>query len=121
MPPLETSSRRQQAVLWTANGTDNYGELKVDASIQIEVRWETGQKEALDPQGNTVALDSTVIVDRVIPIGSIMWLGEKKDLADPPVGLRQVIDYSEVPDVKGREFRRVVSLMKHSDELPALA
>ncbi len=121
MPPLETDGRLQKAVLWAANDTDRYGELKVDAAIQIDIRWETGQKEAVDPQGNTIAFESTVIVDRVIPVGSILWLGEKNDLPNPPTNLRHVVDYSEIPDVKGRNFRRVVSLMKHSNELPALA
>lgn len=118
---LETTARHQKAVLWAFNSYDNYGDVKVDAAVQITVRWRTGQKEALDADGNTIALDSTVVVDQVIAVGSIMWLGALKDLPDTPTNLRQVVDYKGIPDIKGRNFRRVVSLMKYSNELPTLA
>lgn len=121
MPPLETSDRKQKAVLWAANGFDNHGDVKVDAAAEIDVRWEEGQKEALDSLGNRIAIEATVVVDREIIIGSIMWLGEKADLATPPVNLKQVAIYSRTPDLKNRKIRRVVLLRKYSNELPELA
>ncbi len=121
MPTLETSALRQKAVMWAKNSYDANGEVTIDAAVEIDVRWETGNRESQDARGNTIAITSTAFVDRVIEVGSIMWLGAQRDVSDPPTNLRQVVDYDEIPDVKGRKFRRVVSLVKHSDELPTLA
>lgn len=121
MPAQETICRHQKAVLWAANGFDDYGEPKVDAAAEITVRWEEGLREAVDPNGNTIAVDAVAVVDQDIVVGSIMWLGLKDDLATPPVGLKQVVSFSKIPDVKGRVFRRTVGLIRYSNELPALA
>ncbi|KKN70648.1 hypothetical protein LCGC14_0429210 [marine sediment metagenome] len=121
MPPIETISRHQKAVLWAANGFDDFGEPKVDAATEITVRWQEGLQEAVDPNGNTIALDAVVVVNQDVTVGSIMWLGKKDDLASPPVDLKQVVSFSKIPDVKGRVFRRKVGLIRYSNELPALA
>ena len=118
---MESSSLHQKAVLWTFSSYDNQGEAKVSAATEIDVRWEESVRETLDPKGNVIAADATVVVDRDIANHSIMWLGAEDDLASPPVDLYQVISFSKIPDVKGRNFRRVVLLMKYSDELPELA
>lgn len=117
----ETTSRHQKAVLWAANGFDDYGEPKVDAAVEIDVRWEEKLQEAVDPNGNTVAVDAVAVVNQDIVVGSIMWLGKKDDLATPPVDLKQVMAFNKIPDVKGRVFRRTVDLVRYSNELPGLA
>ena len=121
MPPLETHDRRQDAVLWVANGTDDYGEAKVDAKVPLKVRWVEKQQETTDPQGNLILSDVVVVVDRVIPVNSIMWLGKEDDVADPPVDLHQVVRYNQTGDLKNRNIRRVVYLIRYSNELPVLA
>jgi len=121
MPPPEATGRHQAAVLWEAAGTDDdYGRPQVTSPVQINVRWEKERRESIDAKGNTIAIDSTVTVDQVIPIGSVMWLGELKDVADPPVDLEEVVGRGDIPDVKGRETRMVVTLRKLSDELPTI-
>jgi len=122
--PMETSDLHQLAVYWTANGYDDYGEPKIDAAVEISTRWEIGNFEALDPQGNTISVDALVVVDREIPIGSILWLGDLADLpADPAnyVDLRQVVSTSYVPDVKNRATRRTVGVIRHNNEIPTTA
>ncbi len=121
MPAPETISRHQKAVLWTASGFDDYGEPKVDAAIEITVRWEERLQEAVDPNGNTIALDAMVVVNQDVVVGSIMWLGKKDDLATPPVDLKRVMTFNKIPDVKGRISRRTVGLIRYSNKLPALA
>ncbi len=122
MPPLETSCLNQDGVLWTASGSfDDAGEETVDAAIPIKIRHEIGKKKAVDSQGNVVAVDSVAVVDRTIAVGSILWPGNIDDIATPPVDLLEVMAYSEIPDVKGRNFRKTVGLVRHSDELPGLA
>ncbi len=123
MPSPESSDRKQKAVLWAATaatGFGDYGGHKVSDPIEIKVRWEERKRESVDANGNTIAVDATVVVDRVIGVGSIVWLGKKVDVASPPVNLKQVVAYQEVPDVKGRKIRRTVLLTRYSDELPTI-
>lgn len=123
MPPLETCDLKQKAALWSANGVDREGEYKVDAVVGIRTRWEIGRTEAKGILSSTIAFDELVIVDREIAVGSIMRKGDVELVPDPPTNLREVVDYIEVPDLKGRArfTRRYVKLIKHSNELPTLA
>lgn len=119
----------QKAILWAANGVDDDGAPKVDAKVEINVRWERGRRESLDSGGNRVAIDSLVVVDREIPMESILWKGSMDEYLSGEYGvgtgievkLEQVVSYNETPDVKGRELRRTVSLIHYSSELPVLA
>jgi hypothetical protein len=118
MPSIETACRFQKAVLYVANGFAADGEETVAAGVSIDVRVEIGKREALDATGNVIAVDMVLVVDRAIPIGSIVWIGNINNIASPPVDLLEVKTYREVPDVKGRNFRRVIDLMRHSNTLP---
>lgn len=119
--PLETSDLKQTAVLWAATGVDDYGEVELAAYVEIDVRWETGKRETIDAQGNTIAVDSTVVADREVAVGSIMFLGDYDDYTNGTDTVFRVVDYKEIPDVKNRQVRRVLSLMRQSNTLPALA
>ena len=125
MPSIETADRHQKAVYWAANGFDDYGEPKVDAAIDLNVRWENVDMETVDVKGNTIAIDAVVVIDRVIPVGSIFWEGQLSDIPGtsnvPAADFRQVVKFSSIPDIKGRNIRRLVYLRRLSDELPALA
>ena len=122
MPPPESAHRNQKAVLWAADGFDDYGVPKVDAAVEIDVRWDPNQSEAVDPQGNTIAVDATVVVGQDIAIGSRMWLGTLEDynaLATAPQFM-EVSRFDKTPNIKGRVFNRIVSLVNSSKELPTL-
>ncbi len=121
MPALEKLFRHQKAVLWEASGTDDYGEVTLDAAAEVTVRWTERQREGVDSQGNTIAIDASAVVDQQIAVGSIMWLGELVDLPAIPTNLKQVVNYGSVPDVKGREFWRTVLMIKYGNTLPVLA
>lgn len=121
MTRLSKARLHQKAVYWAADGHDDYGDVKVAAPVNINVRWEERQSEVLDSDGNTIRIDAVVVVDREMAAGGILWLGEEADLPDSPTNLKQVVIYSTIPDVKGREFRRVVKLIKYSNELPILS
>lgn len=108
-------------MLWTFARYDGHGEVKINAKVEINVRWEERRREVLDANGNSIAIDATVVVGQEIAVGSVMWLGAVADVADPPVNLKQVIVYNSIPDDKGREFRQTVGLVKYSNELPTLA
>ncbi len=121
MPAMESDCLFQKAVLWAATTTfadDN--SLSVSAAAEINVRWEDTKIEDPDGKGNVTSIVAEVVVGQDIAIGSIMWLGELEDIASPPVNLRKVINFSKIPDVKGRKFRRTVQLMRFHNTLPTI-
>jgi hypothetical protein len=121
MSKIETQDRYQKAVLWQSSGYDDYGKYLRLAPIELSVRWEEGRRQSSSPEDTVIAIDATVFVDREIPIGSIMWKGKQKDLPASPTGLKEVVSYKEVPDIKGRVSQRSVSLARYNEQLPDLA
>lgn len=117
---LETTARKQYAVLWAASGYDNDGEETVSAGIEIDVRWVFGEVEGTDKRGTPDSLDATVVVDRVVETGSIMRLGRLSAVPSPPTDLYRVVNYNETPDLKARNYRREVTLRRHKDDLPTI-
>lgn len=122
MPNLESDFLEQKALLWAASATEvnDKGQRKISAAVEMDVRWENMQIEGPDGQGNIVSITAKVVVDRDIAIGSIMWLGTLETVASPPVDLKKVVNFSSIPDIKRRNFRRVVSLTRFSNTLPTL-
>lgn len=122
MSGMESDDLYQKALLWAANGVNDYGQYKVDAKVEIDVRWQEERRQGINAQGDPIAIEATVVVDREIAVGSVMWQGSEEDLVtNPPTGLKQVLSYRKIPDIKSRSFRRVVILGKLSDTLPDLA
>ena len=126
MPPIETAWRYQKAVLWpalTRRGralTDKNGVVRVDLSapVELSVRWEWGYREILDANGNTVAVNATVVVDRDVVVGSRMWQGELEDWVGTGSGgdaeevlMVAVVDKAE--DIKGIHTRRELGLVRY--------
>lgn len=123
MPAPETAHLNQDAVLWAANGVDNYGEKTVGSPVEIRVRWNAKRMETVDSKGSPMALDALAVVDRDVIDGSILWLGTLDDWygtgsAGVGVGLHQVVTIETIRDVKGRATRRTVGLMRYKDRLP---
>jgi hypothetical protein len=115
MPALEQDFRCQDAVLWPFLGNDRYGKPMVDwvHPQELKVRWDDAVTEATQPQSLVDAEPTDVIVDRAIIIGSLMRLGTLDSVPSPPDNLRRVTSYNAVPDVRGREVRRSVKLIRH--------
>ena len=89
------------------------------------MRWNTRRNRALDPQGNTILLDASAVVEREIPVGSIVWLGELAEWSgtgsgDVETELMEVKTYRETPDVRNGEVRRVIGMMKYKGVLPTI-
>lgn len=122
MVRFETTSRHQKAVLYASStGHTSQGQKKVSAAVELDVRWEEGQSDALNERGETIRVDATVVVDRDITIGSLMWLGAKDDLPSPVTSLKEVVTFSKIPGLKSQVFRRIVGLIRYSDSLPPIA
>ncbi len=123
MPQIETMELNQKAVLWAnADQDSDYGEAQVSAADEIDVRWNDTQSGGTDAQGTKVTLSAEVIVDRDITVGSVMWLGTLaayNALGTVPT-LHHVVSFDKVPDLKGRNFHRSVSLSRHAAALPTI-
>lgn len=129
MPPLEATDRLQTATVWEATGnTDQEGRPTVSAALELSpgsldggVRWVDKFSQAQDASGNTVGTDVTVVTNRNIPIGSIMWLGESADFVEANADdLYEVVAINDMPDIKGRFTRRVRMLKRFRSTLPTV-
>lgn len=116
MPPLERTDLRQRAVLWPATGRDRFNNPILGPPVEIPVRWLDVGSTILDPQGNTVAIDVTVIVQQSVPLNSQMWLGRINDLPGtslvPEKGLMEVKKIDGGLDIKARNVRYQLGLMR---------
>lgn len=119
MPAPEQSHQYQPAVLWPFAGYDGYGNPKVGSPYEIRVRWNDVQSRVLAPDGTTISVDATAVVNRKILVGSRMWLGELDDLPGtaflPESGWVEVKAYNESPDIRNRASNKTVGLMKFRD------
>ena len=125
MPAPELSYLLQTAVLWSAAGIGDYGQPTISNPTEIRVRWNDVQSEALDPQGNTITVDASAIVNRDVSIGSILWLGTLTNWVgtgsnDQNGKLMQVKTFNSTPDLKNRVARREVGLIRLRDTLPSV-
>lgn len=123
MPAPERAFLRQTAVLWPKSGVNAYGQATVGSPVELRVRWEWTRSEVLDPLKAPTALDASVVVDRVIAVGSLMWLGELSDFVGTGSGwegheIYEVKAYEETPDLKNRVSMRTVGLMRYKGTLP---
>lgn len=122
MPQQELAYLTQTAVLWNSTGiVDRFGQIEVGDPIEVPCRWNEGAGEALDAQGNTIALDASVVLDRRVLSGSQMWLGTlaawnagAKDLT--PNYLMEVKTTKVTLDVKGRASFYGVGLVRFKDK-----
>ncbi len=128
MPAMELTFLRQRAVLWARSVSsapyDAHGQLKVQAPVEIPVRWNNAAKQMPGPEGNPITVDATVIVKRDVDVGSIMWEGTLADWygtgsEGEESTLMEVVASAVTLDLKGRVARRELGLRFFRDTLPA--
>ena len=112
MPPLETDDLKQFAVIWEQVDYDANGRPTLGSATEISARYEQVLGEVISNNDSSIDNSVEVIVDRALPIGTQVWLGELVDLPTPLSELLEVIGFVSVPDVKSRNFRRVATLIK---------
>lgn len=124
--PVEDMGRYQKALLWTLAGYDSYGEpTRATSPEEIDVRWEKVNKIVQGSQGQPIAITAEVVVasNLEVPVGSTMWLGGLDDVpgtgSSPESDLMEVITVNSIPDIKGRVYRRTLSLSRISDMIPS--
>lgn len=79
----------------------------------------------MDPAKNTITVDATATVMMPIPMDSLMWLGQLKDLAgtsgpldQTPDGLMMVKAQNYTVDIKNRVTFRSVGMLRYHGTLP---
>ncbi len=127
MPPLEHMDIREKAVLWEFVRMDRNAMPLVLAPIQISVRWEKEQRDALDKDGQQIVTDVTICSNRDIKLESIIWEGSLEDLAEetngtayvPTGDIYQVLTRIRAKDLLQRVTRYEFGIKRFKDRLPA--
>lgn len=115
MVELSKTALQQKAVLWvlTGLGYNSYGNPIVSSTaVEIRARYEQRQVEILTSDNVNQVASHLIFIDRQVELGSIIRLGELTSVPDTPNNLLEVIDYNEIPDIKGKHPVRVVSVRK---------
>ena len=112
---MKLRNLNQKAVVWTITGRNRFGEYTVTTGREISVRVEKALTESLDPQGNKVTYPMIMYVGETLTIGDLVWVGEADDLPSPVTDVMQVVDYEEIPDIKGNNFVRSVTLQRDTE------
>lgn len=123
MPPFQEDHLDQKAVLWELVTFDESNEPIVSPAVEIDCRWVKQSRQGSNSQGTNTNTSATVIVNREIAEGSILWEGKLVDRPDPIPNndpLMEVISYSETPDLRDIEHRREVTVARYRASLPAI-
>ena len=125
MPTLEEMDRHQDALYWPTTGTDQYGQPSHDFSagavVCLKVRWVGKRGLSSDAQGNPITIDATVVSNRALTVGSLMWLGKLTDTPGtsetPESDLMIIVGHNTTTDVKNRFTRRETLLQRFKNTL----
>ena len=114
--------RKQYAVWWAPDGVGADGEVVYAKPVELRVRWDgVKELERIDPSVKDVQSREVVYVDRVIPLGSVLWKGrlsecpvvKKVSPYAPFAGdelARETSKYTEYPTINAKKFLRVATL-----------
>jgi hypothetical protein len=113
------------AVLWRRIGTDaNAQPVVADEPETVPCRWEEGRREVPGPDGGMVSVDATVVLDRPVTPGSVMWKGTTDDLPGtgqtPVLDVFEVVTYEGVPDWRGADTTHEATLARRGNRLPSV-
>lgn len=107
---------KQKAVYWApgseeTGGTDydDYGKPLYSSPVEIDCRWDDITEEIVMSDGSRDLSRAQVIVDRVVKIRGVLWLGNLVDVTDSndPKNNDDAYEIRRVdqnPDVDGREI-----------------
>ena len=104
---------RQTAYYWAKNGVDAYNNATFAAPVQIACRWEDVAQEFLTQEGGRRVSSSVVMVDRDMPLGSMLMLDSGQTVPDsvgPLAGALPVLAFTKKPNLRATEFLRIAHL-----------
>lgn len=126
MPPLETADRWQKAQYWARIGVDRNGRVLVaDEPTELDVRWVNKRREALNAKNERISVDVTIVTDRDLKIGSILWQGERDDWGTgtgtddfPQTDLVQVMAMDHTTSICNKYTRYEALCVRYTNLLP---
>lgn len=135
MPDLTVIGLTEKALVWAKTGTSGSGEPVLGSYTEYKARWNMHAGRAMDPKGNTIAIDGKVALGFDIPVDSIVWEGGEQDLINalaatgtaptvpytPTTGLLQAVTTARAKDIKGRTTRREYGLKRFNGTLPTIS
>lgn len=106
---------REKAVYWKCIGRDKHGQPIYDAPVEIKCRWEDQSKLFLNAQGQEEVSRAEVMVDRKIPLDSVLWFGSLNQVSYLTEPLRNedawhVRYFKRIPTRNGKKFVRIATL-----------
>lgn len=121
MPDIEIDELNDPAVLWLVESRDRYNEAVYGDPEEIDTRWEWCRNDAKKADSRSVMHDAWAVVDREIAVGSRMKLGTLDDWYGTGSGeegeILEVVNYDEIPDIRGEIARREVKLRRYHDQV----
>lgn len=119
MPSMETACRHQLAIMWEKLGYDNYGEPELDDPVDLGVRFQETFDEVLDPLTANNNKGVWVVVDRDVPLQSLIYLGGRiTDIAaDTKIEVYMIINKKMTPDIKNKATRRTIKCMRYDKQM----
>jgi len=110
-----TRMLKQTAVYWAYASTDQFGTKSYADPVEIDCRWEDTIEEFMDSEGERQMSNAVVYVDRDIPVGGVLMLGELTDITDESnikenAGAWEIRKFGKLPNFKATEFLRTAYL-----------
>lgn len=98
----------QDITLWAPAGSNNYGVAVFAAPVLMKGRWEDMVEMYRDPQGQEFYSKCVVYVDRHVPVGSYIALGNYSAQANPlaVVPAHEVRTTLEFPSIRNANTER---------------
>lgn len=126
---IEGVDLHQTAVYWEVVKYDRHGHVKVKAPVELNpedgngVRWINRRSQVTAPDGQVITLDARIVTSQEIKVNSIIWLGTLDEWNESgsdgnDTQLHQVKIYSEVPDIRNRDYRYEVGAQRWKKALP---
>jgi len=75
-----SSMRRQRCVVWLFDNFDDFGKPCLKEPLEVACRWDSMPQQFINPDGTQWRSTATVYPEIEVPQGSVMWLGQLKDL-----------------------------------------
>lgn len=120
MPQLFSANLLERVVLWEYQGNDAYGDPVCFSPIEIMCRLDNNSRQIVDPLRGTIQTVADLIVDREIPMLSIIWPGPMIELPANPTGLLQIVFHDSTPDLKHRFSLLSLSCIRYKDQVPTV-
>ncbi len=130
MASSDYRDRRDKALYWPlVRMNKNTRPVFSGLTIELNVQWVEKKREVIDgATGQKVMTDATLGVDRVIPVGSLMWRGGLDDLSGtstgtdnmPETGFMRVVTSGAYKEIGARRTRYEVTLVRYSDSIGSI-